>query len=108
MPHREALPGRRSCENLKIEANGVFMIMTVGYYPDGRPGEVFVSDIKSGVTADAISRDAAVMLSLALQHGIELDVMAKAVTRDGAGKASSFMGALIDQLIRDEAAGARG
>lgn len=100
---RDAMPARRNSENLKVEANGVFMTMTVGYYPDGRPGEVFVSDIKSGVSADAISRDAAVMLSLALQHGVELSTMAKAVTRERDGKASSFMGALVDQMIRDEA-----
>jgi hypothetical protein len=95
---RELLPQRRSSENLDIELHGIAMSVTVGRYPDGRIGEVFVSAIKSGVTADAICRDAAVMLSLALQHGIPLETIAKAVTRNRDGTSSSFMGGLVDHL----------
>lgn len=98
---RETLKNRRPCETLRIECQGVFMSMTVGYYPDGRPAEVFVSDIKSGVTADAIARDAAIAISISLQFGADVTVLAHTVTRNEDGSPSSFMGALVDQLAKD-------
>ena len=52
---RELLPPRRSSENVEIESNGITMTITVGRYPDGRPGEAFVSDIKAGTHADAVA-----------------------------------------------------
>jgi hypothetical protein len=49
MNDRKTLPQRRGSENITIESNGVFMTVTGGRYDNGRPGEVFVSDIKAGV-----------------------------------------------------------
>jgi hypothetical protein len=54
-----------------------------------------------GALAEAISKDAAILLSIALQHGVELDTLAHAITRNEDGTASSFMGVLVDQLIKD-------
>ena len=97
--NRQPLPQRRSSENFVVHALNTRMTMTVGYYPDGRPGEVFTSDIKVGSAVDAISRDAAILLSLCMQYGVPLGVVAGAVTREGDGSASSVIGALVDQLV---------
>lgn len=102
MNDRELLPARRRSENMKIESNGVYMTATVGRYPDGRPGEVFVSDIKFGTVAESICHDAAVILSIALQYGAQVDVLAAAMTRDGNGNPHSFLGALADHLAKEK------
>ncbi|WP_442896066.1 toprim domain-containing protein [Bradyrhizobium sp. AZCC 2289] len=47
---------------------------------------------------EAIARDGAVLLSLALQHGAELDNIRSAITRDEQGAPSSIVGAVVDQL----------
>ena len=98
---RELLPQRRASENITIEANGVFMTVTVGRYDDGRPGEVFTSDIKAGTAADSLLRDAAIVLSFALQHGASPVAMQSAVTRDRDGAPASFVGSLIDELVKE-------
>lgn len=99
---RELLPPRRSSENVEIESNGITMTITVGRYPDGRPGEAFVSDIKAGTHADALLRDAAIILSIALQYGAPVATFSGAVTRNPDGSSASFMGALVDHLAKEE------
>lgn len=101
---RELLPARRACRTMTVTALNQSMIMSVGYYPDGRPGEVFCSNNKSGTEVDALARDAAVAVSMCLQHGVELETLAKAVTRERDGSASSLMGKLLDKLIEDQKA----
>lgn len=99
---REPLPPRRFSDNIQVISNGTFMTMTVGRYPDGRPGEVFVSDIKAGTAADALLRDTAILMSLALQYGCPIETMQHAITRDAVGGSSSFMGSLIDELAKEK------
>lgn len=72
--------------------------VTTGYYPDGRLGEVFVSDPKVGSSLEAIGRDAAVLLSIALQHQVPFAVLRHAITREQDGSPSSIIGAVIDRL----------
>ena len=40
MTERHALPMRRQCETFEIDFGGLKKshVITVGYYPDGRPG----------------------------------------------------------------------
>lgn len=100
-PKREMLPNKRRCETIRISVNDMNMDMTVGYYPDGRPGEVFVSSIKAGTTADAMFRDAAIVLSMGLQHGVPLATIAGAISRDEDAAPMSFLGALVDLLLKE-------
>lgn len=102
---REAMPWRRRGETFEMDWGGYASkyTITVGYYADGRLGEVFINGGKSGEMVEAIARDGAVLLSVALQSGASLAAMAKAVTRDGQGHPSSLIGAVIDRLARDEA-----
>lgn len=99
---RENLPARRACVNTTVEVGNFKMIMGVGFYDDGRPGEVFVSNTMTGTDFDAMSRDCAVVLSIAMQYGIPLDEIHKSLTKDSSGRPSSVMGELVRQLLSGE------
>jgi hypothetical protein len=101
MTVRRELPMRRRCETFEISFGGLTKSHTVsvGYYDDGSPGEVFITGGKSGEQVEAIARDGAVLLSMALQHGVSLQTIAHAVTRDGQGAPSSIVGAVVDRLM---------
>ena len=45
---RERLPGRRPNETTDLELGGARYAVTIGFYPDGRPGEVFTAGAKVG------------------------------------------------------------
>jgi len=95
---RETLPPRRPAETFEFVHAGHLYTGSVGFYADGRVGEVFLTATKSGMPLQAIARDAAVVLSIALQHGASLETILKAVTRDEAGFAAGACGALVDAL----------
>jgi hypothetical protein len=100
MTERHALPMKRRCETFEIDYGGLKKshTITVGFYDDGAVGEIFISGGKSGEVVEAIARDGAVLLSLALQHGVSLDTIKHAVTRDGQNQPSSIVGAVVDRL----------
>lgn len=100
MTARRALPMRRSCETFELAYGGFDRrhAITLGYFADGTVGEVFINGGKSGEQVEAIARDGAVLLSLALQHGVSLDTIRGAITRDSHGEPSSIVGAVVDRL----------
>lgn len=100
MSNRRTLPQRRRAETFEIAFGGLknSHIVTLGYYADGSLGEVFINGGKSGELVEAIARDGAVILSLALQFGASLDSIKSAITRDGQGAPSSIIGAVVDRL----------
>lgn len=97
---RKLLPSRRHSESFRINHGGMSLDygVTAGYYDDGSLGEVFITGGKSGQDVEAIARDGAVLMSLALQHGAILETLAGAITRDSRGAPSSVIGVVIDQL----------
>ena len=97
---RRELPQRRRCETFELEYGGFDKkyFVTVGYYDDGALGEVFINFPKSGMQAEAIARDGAVLLSLALQHGVPLEAIRGALTRDTNNEPGSIVGAVVDKL----------
>lgn len=100
MSTRNALPQRRAAETFDLRFGNLdtTFAVTVGYYDDGRIGEVFISGAKSGRDVEAIARDGAVLLSIALQHGVAIETVQRAITRDRDGKPSTVVGAVIDKL----------
>jgi len=48
--------------------------ITVGFYPNGEPGELFVKMAKEGSTVSGLMDSFALAVSLALQHGVPLKV----------------------------------
>jgi hypothetical protein len=104
MTDRRPLPLRRRSETFDLEWGGAnrSYAVTVGYYLDGALGEVFISSGKSGEQVEAVARDGAVVLSLALQYGAPIDTIAGAITRDDSGAPMSVVGAVIDRLSKPE------
>jgi hypothetical protein len=93
---RRVLPQRRAAVTFDLRFWSQLFTFTVGLYPDGTLGEVFIAGGKTGQDIQSTARDAAVVLSLALQHGIPIETIRHAVTRDGFGAAASILGAIVD------------
>ncbi|MBT1509472.1 hypothetical protein KIP88_03060 [Bradyrhizobium sp. SRL28] len=104
MTERKALSMRRRCETFEIDFGGLSKshVITVGYYPDDTPGEVFISGGKSGEQVEAIARDGAVLVSMCLQHGVSLDTIRHALTRDSQDQPSSIIGVVVDRLAEPD------
>ena len=95
---RATLPHRRAATTCEVKHEQQSVTVTVGYYADGSLGEVFVTAPKVGSSLEAIARDAAVLLSIAIQHRVPLDTLRHAVTREQDGSPSSIIGAVVDEL----------
>ena len=101
---RNRLPDRRGGETRDLAYRGQAAQLTVGRYDDGRAAEVFVSFVGQFSTSDAAAaaRDAAVLVSIALQHGVPVEVMRAAVTRLDGGEPASITGWLLDALCEEK------
>lgn len=95
---RRILPQRRSAETFQFRFWNQPVSVTIGYYDDGTPGEIFLDAGKTGQDVQSTARDAAVVLSLALQHGATVDTIQHALTRLGDGSAASILGVVVDRL----------
>lgn len=98
--HRRALPMRRRCETFEIAFGGLARVhtITLGFYDDDTLGEIFINGGKSGEVVEAIARDSAVILSMALQYGVPLATIRNAISRSCQDEPRSIIGAVIDQL----------
>ena len=74
-PRRERLQDTRQSVTHKFCVNGHEGYLCVGLYPDGRPGEVFITMAKEGSTVGGIMDSFGTALSIALQYGVPLEVM---------------------------------
>ena len=103
---REPLPLRRASETFELAFGGLALphTITIGFYDDGRIGEIFINGGKSGEVVEAIARDSAVVLSMALQHGVPIETIAHAITRNSQGEPQTIIGAIIDVLTRASSA----
>ena len=72
---------------------------TVSRFADGRIGELFLNNHKLGNASDTNARDAAVLLSFALQHGASAEIMRRALCRDSAGRPLGPVAAALDLLM---------
>jgi ribonucleoside-diphosphate reductase alpha chain len=95
---RHLLPQRRRAETFDLVFRNQPATVTIGYFPDGTPGEIFVDVAKSGNDIAHIARDSAIMVSIALQHGANTATLRHAITRDGNGAPASILGAIVDAL----------
>jgi ribonucleoside-diphosphate reductase alpha chain len=69
-PHRVRLPRERQAITRKVSLAGQEFYATVGMYPDGRPGEIFVTMSQEGTFASGMADAFAKMVSIALQYGV--------------------------------------
>jgi hypothetical protein len=99
MTGRKRLPNRRATENFNLEAGGLRYTCTVGWFSDGRLGELFLNNHKSNSSADTAARDSAIVFSIAVQHGADPETIRRALCRDSQGRASGPLGVALDRII---------
>jgi hypothetical protein len=102
---RERLPNRRIGETFDLEIGGLHYVATIGRFPDGRIGEIFLSNGKTSSQADTNARDAAVVCSIAIQCGADIETIRKALCRDGQGRPSGPLAAALDILAESNGIG---
>jgi hypothetical protein len=102
MTARERLSNRRACTTFPFQCNGLAYIATISRYGDDRLAEIFISNAKAGSHSDAAAKDAAVICSIALQYGVPLDTIRRALLRDPRGAASSPLGVALDIVAETE------
>src|SRR5438552_5896931 len=95
---RDRLPNRRSAVTTSFQRDGARFEMTAGYYPDGRPGEIFLRADRANSLLDFLMSDAAILASLALQYGAPLDEIRHALKRTTSGQPASPIGAALDKI----------
>ncbi|MES2030873.1 MAG: hypothetical protein V4477_16960 [Pseudomonadota bacterium] len=97
--NRVPLPNRRMHEAFRFSHWGQSYIVGVGRANSAAPiTEVFLNCAKSGEQSQTLARDSAVLLSLALQYGVPLEVIGHAITRDSDGKPAGPIGTLVDLM----------
>jgi hypothetical protein len=102
---RCCLPSRRVSETFEIKAYGMPYAVTVSRFEKGMIGKIFLNNHKPGSAADMVARDGAVIASLALQHGVPIDVLRNALLRDSHGAASGPLGCALDLMDSMDAKG---
>jgi hypothetical protein len=86
-----------------LEVGGLAYTCTVGRFPDGSIGEIFLNNHKSNSSADTNARDSAIVCSIALQCGADIETIRKALCRDSHGQASGPLGCALDHIAEENA-----
>jgi ribonucleoside-diphosphate reductase alpha chain len=74
-PRRERLPDTRQSLTHKFNVAGHEGYINVGLYPDGRPGELFLTMAKEGSTIGGLMDAFGTAVSIALQYGVPLEAL---------------------------------
>lgn len=72
-PRRERLPDTRDSKTHKFSVAGHEGYITVGMFPDGRPGELFITMAKEGSTIGGLMDAFGTSVSMSLQYGVPLE-----------------------------------
>ncbi len=72
---RERLPDTRNSLTHKFNIAGHEGYLNVGLYPDGRPGELFITMAKEGSTVGGLMDAFGTAISMSLQYGVPLEVL---------------------------------
>jgi ribonucleoside-diphosphate reductase alpha chain len=106
-PVHEHMPRRRKSSTFSFRVADCEGYVTVGEFPDGRPGEVFISVSKQGSTLAGIMDAFAISVSMGLQHGVPLATFVRHFTNmrfEPAGMTDDpdlrFASSLVDYIFR--------
>jgi ribonucleoside-diphosphate reductase alpha chain len=73
--NRHRLPDDRAAITHHFSIAGHEGYLTVGLYPNGKPGEIFIRMAKAGSTISGLMESFGTVVSVALQHGVPLQVL---------------------------------
>ncbi len=74
-PVRRRLPDERKALVHHFNVGWYEGYLTVGFYEDGNPGEIFITTAKEGSTVSGLMDCFATAVSLALQYGVPLKIL---------------------------------
>lgn len=106
MTPRALLPARRAADTFDVFYDVMTnpFVVTVGRYEDGAVGEVFMNAHKRDEMIDHLARDTAILMSFALQHGVPMETLRGAITRDANGRPLGLAGVVLDAIEERDAA----
>jgi ribonucleoside-diphosphate reductase alpha chain len=73
--NRHRLQDERSAITHHFAFGGHEGYLTVGFYPNGQPGEIFIRMAKAGLTIAGLMECFGTVVSVSLQHGVPLKVL---------------------------------
>jgi ribonucleoside-diphosphate reductase alpha chain len=79
-PRRARLPDTRASITHKFEVAGHEGYLTVGLYPDGAPGELFITMAKEGSTVGGLMDAFGTAVSICLQYGVPVEALSRKFT----------------------------
>jgi hypothetical protein len=88
---RQRLPNRRTSVTREFWCDGFLYRATASRFADGRLAELFLDCGKAGSAVQTQAENAAVLVSLLLQHGVNLDEIRPRVTGPIAMALHEFM-----------------
>jgi hypothetical protein len=91
---RVRLPERRIADTRELLFDHMQFTVTVGVFPDGRPGEVFARSAHAGSQLDGLIDDACVLVSRLLQHGEAPSILVRSLGRGD--RPASVIGAIAE------------
>ena len=95
---RRKLPDRRPSTTFDFRCNTLAYTATISHFENGDLAEIFINNSKVGSDSDSAAKDSAIITSIALQYGVPLGVIRKALLRDPRGIASSPLGVALDLI----------
>ena len=106
-PERNKLPARRANEVIEFQhilANGNSQeyFASIGRNLDGKIAEIFIDMGRQSNEVANLARDAALILSIALQYGVPIEEMRASVGRSENGNPHSVIGTAIDLIARED------
>jgi hypothetical protein len=101
MSARRRLENRRRAVALEIEHAGHRYRMHTGFFAHGAIGEIFIDAAKPNSALDAFAADAAILISLLLQHSATPAEIGHALRRAPDGQPASLIGAVVDIIAKE-------
>lgn len=95
---REPLPTRRKSTNVTFKYRQNTVELQMGFYDDGRLGEIFLNTRMFGSEMDVMMHDVAIVTSIALQHGATISEIAQSAARAEGGKADGILSVIADTV----------
>jgi hypothetical protein len=95
---RNRLSDRRPHWLYRFECDGQTYTGGIGRFEDGQIAEIFINGPKVGTAAETNAQDAAIVASLALQHGCPIETLRHALIRTGGS--GGPLATLLDEVER--------
>lgn len=96
---RQPLSPRRKNQSMELVFDGMRFQLTVGFYPNGRIGEVWLNGLRPDSALYHITQDACVLISHLLQRFTSPHTLFDSMPRKADGSPASVIGAIIELLL---------